>query len=139
LRSNVARAPPRPLNGITLGSHMQLALHRAAGRGDAGEVRRLLDGGAAVDEADGRPDLATTARWVEMLEEVGEDYLPKTGIGQTALMVAIRKGKRDVAELLLERGAAANATDAVGRTPLVFAVEGDQPELAESLLRREPM
>jgi ankyrin repeat protein len=38
--------------------------------------------------------------------------------------------------LLLERGAAPNAADAVGRTPLVFAVEADQPELAESLLKR---
>src|SRR5688572_17073854 len=124
------------MNADPLGSHMQLALHRAAGRGDAGEVRRLLDSGTAVDEPDGRPDPATVARCVEMLTEVGENYLPKTGIGQTALMVAVRKGKRDVAELLLERGAAPNATDAVGRTPLVFAVEADQPELAESLLRR---
>src|SRR5687768_6793971 len=109
---------------------MQLALHRAASRGDAGEVRRLLDGGAAVDEPDGRPDSATVARWVEMLNEVGEGYLPKSGIGQTALMVATRKGKREVVELLLERGASPNATDAVGRTWLVFAVEADQPELA---------
>ncbi len=72
-------------------------LFRAAAAGDAGEVARVLDEGAAVD---------------------GRDKA-----GRTPLHVALDQGHTKVAELLVERGAGIDCRDKLGNTPLHMAAE----------------
>jgi ankyrin repeat protein len=89
------------------------ALVGAAGRGDVGEVRRLLDeGGADIEGWNGR--------------------------GWTALIVAARWGHRDVVEYLLDRGANIEARGRYGDTPLFAAAREGHREVVECLLEGYP-
>jgi ankyrin repeat protein len=85
-------------------------LIKAAEAGDLEGARRALDKGASPDAAFGRA---------------------------TALSVAAFFGRREVVELLLDRGAAIDAGDAEkGATPLFQAVMGLEPEMARLLVER---
>ncbi|HEY6273756.1 MAG TPA: ankyrin repeat domain-containing protein [Terriglobales bacterium] len=57
--------------------------------------------------------------------------------GKTPLHLAAESGRKDIAELLLTKGAAANLTDHHGRTPLHLAALGDHKEMAELLLAHQ--
>lgn len=98
----------------------------AARRGDASEVRRLLDGGAAVNGRDqngwsalhracfkGRSEVA------RVLLEEGVDVNGEDDDGYTALHCAVEAGHGDVVELLVKKGADVNARTGKG----VAAVE----------------
>jgi ankyrin repeat protein len=81
------------------------------GRGDVGEVRRLLD-------------------------EEGADIEGRGGCGRTALRLAASTGKRDVVECLLDRGADIEARDEYGRTALIAAASRGHRVVVECLLDR---
>jgi len=85
-------------------------LHLAVQAGDATTVRRLLDGGAAVD--------------------------PPDDLGRTPLHYAAIAGNVDVAGLLLDRGADPNARAAYQMTPLHYASMLGRAEMAGLLVRR---
>ena len=71
--------------------HGWTALHRAAQKGDVGEVERLLASGALVDARSAALNLFTTP-----------------------LIVAARHNRFDVVRLLLSHGADINACDVIG-------------------------
>jgi len=85
-------------------------LHEAAYAGNLEAVRRLLDGGTAVDV----PDLE----------------------GRTPLMWASFNGHTAVNALLLENGAAINAREVNGRTALMYASSGPFAETVILLLEK---
>ncbi|HEX9578743.1 MAG TPA: ankyrin repeat domain-containing protein [Myxococcales bacterium] len=83
----------------------------AARAGDAAKVRSLVDSGANIEE--------------------------RAGVnGWTPLMHAIHNDHPDVALLLLELGADANARANRGTTPLMLAAPEGQVEVVKALLRR---
>ena len=88
-------------------------LHSATRRGDLEAVRRLLDSGRLVNAQD------------------DED-------GTTALMVAVRQDKKDMAALLLERRANVDLQNRFGRSALMTAVckRYGEKVMAELLLER---
>jgi len=85
-------------------------LHDVAWTGDARKARLLIDRGAALDAID-------------------EEYR------STPLGFAARWGKRDVAALLLERGANVGAAAAPWATPLAWARMKGHTEIERDLLR----
>ncbi|MBR6020971.1 MAG: alpha/beta fold hydrolase [Kiritimatiellae bacterium] len=89
-------------------------LHQAAAYGDAGRVRECLDAGADVNGRN--PDF-----------------------GSTALMLAAAGNYREIANLLLERGARIDIADHGGRTAETWADERHNEELADFLRSRRPL
>jgi ankyrin repeat protein len=85
-------------------------IHSAVWNGDLEGVQAELDNGVDVDEKD---DL-----W-----------------GRTPLHIAAEEGHKEIAELLIAKGASVNAQNVGGLTPLDFAIIGKQPETAD-LLRK---
>ena len=53
--------------------------------------------------------------------------------GTTALMMAVREHRLDVAELLLRRGADVSRSNEAGLTALSYAEQGNETELAQWL------
>jgi len=53
--------------------------------------------------------------------------------GLTPLHLAAINGQRNIAEMLIARGAGLNARDKSGHTPLSWAMEKNQPALVELL------
>ncbi len=89
------------------------ALHRAAGAGNAEEVRRILaDENAVVD--------------------VNE----KDGDGETPIFHAVRGGNLEVVKLLAEHGAALDAREPLGATPLHYAAGFGRKEILAFLLEK---
>ena len=101
-------------------------LHFAAARGQAAEVRRLLDGGAAVDarSAEERTPLYEAAKrgrleCVRLLVERGASIAAQEGtFGFTPLHVASEHKHIEVVRYLLSHGADVNARNSWGQTPL---------------------
>ena len=141
----------------TTGRHAETPLHAAAGRGDVPMATYLLEKGARVDVVDvdgytplhacarynvkGRPSKSTEAGRNEvarMLLDRGAAVDATThSIRATALHNAAFEGNVRLVELLLARGADANAATTQGMTPLhyaTFAGSGDDPRIAELLL-----
>ncbi len=96
------------------------ALGHAAGAGKLDCVRALLDAGADPNLRMSllQPDSITT------LEHRGE----------TALMMAAKRGYAELASLLLQRGADARLTDWLGDDPLLMAYEGKHAETEKLLI-----
>jgi ankyrin repeat protein len=65
---------------------------------------------------------------------IGVELEIKDSAGDTALIIAVRRGNQDIAVILLERGANIEAIDKLGRTALYIAVAGYHPEVLETLL-----
>lgn len=84
----------------------------AAYRGDTTELSRLLDSGAAVN-----------ARYLRGAEAFAADHLFMLVCTQswTALHAAALKGRVEIIQLLLDRGANMEASDEFGGTPLLYA------------------
>ena len=101
-------------NVTTDGGHTPLYCvgNECSGPGGASVVRALVQEGARVDACDG----------------------VKHG---TALHMAARRGNTDVAEALLDCGAAIEARDSLGDTPLRRAVNCNKTEVAALLLSRD--
>lgn len=104
-------------------------LHFAAARGQTPEVRRLLDGRAAVDarSAEGRTPLYEAAKRgrlesVQLLVERGASLTAQENTaGFTPLHVASERKHLEVVRYLLSRRAEVNARNSWGQTPLYQA------------------
>jgi len=141
----------------TTGRHAETPLHAAAGRGDVSMAMYLLEKGARVDvvDVDGYTPLHACARYnakggpprsteagrnevARMLLDHGAAVNARTySIRATALHDAAFEDNVGLVELLLARGADANAATTQGMTPLhyaTFAGSGDDPRIAELLL-----
>ncbi|OCL37154.1 hypothetical protein BCR15_11885 [Tessaracoccus lapidicaptus] len=107
----------------------------AARRGDAGEVSRLLDGGAEVSPSL-VPEMAGLRQWgvVRALVERGA----AVDVGNPcALHYAVAAGELESVELLLEHGADSELTDAqFGMTPAVWADHFGHGDLSAHLRGR---
>ena len=71
----------------------------------------------------------------ELLLSRGADVERRTRGGDTALLLALREGKHDMATWLLDRGARAEAVDARSRTVLFLAVTSGYPDVGRLLER----
>ena len=101
-------------------------LHAAAWNGDAGEVRRLVRGGANVNTAS---DFGTTplhsaamksnVEVIKVLLELGATLEARDSLGRTPLIVAaeVNPQPKSVIETLLSAGASSEAKDKFGKTP----------------------
>ncbi|KAL3298354.1 37s ribosomal protein rsm22 [Colletotrichum asianum] len=118
------------------------ALALAAESGYLTISKTLIEGGANVNTTD--HDLDTPINLaasrghtsvVELLLEHSADLeLANTLDGWTPLMQAVHHGNEEMAKLLLEKGAKANAKDNHGRTPLFIAIDSHRSSLVPALL-----
>ena len=79
---------------------------------------------------------ASDAEMVKSLINKLEYRFEQSNAGDTLLHEATIKGKKEVVELLIAKGADINAKDKDGQTPLHAAVNGGYKELAELLIAR---
>ena len=120
------------------------ALHWAAYRGDAAEVKRLLAAGANVADTNayGVTALAIAAETgntdiIRLLLAAGANVESPTGDGQTALMSVARTGNVEAAQLLIRRGANVNAAEQFGgQTALMWAAARRHPDMVKLLVAK---
>jgi len=118
-------------------------LHDAVRAGGLGEVAKLIEGGADVQEVDflsGSPlHIAATknmAAIAQALLDAGADpNAIEYGNGDTPLHWAALAGSLDAISLLAENGADLDASNDNGGKPLHYAAEGRQPEAIMLLSR----
>jgi ankyrin repeat protein len=109
---------------------LRVGLREAALLGETETIRALLDGGAAVDDADskGRTALGLAVQAghgeaARLLLDRGADVNGKTSnlVGGTPLMMAAMRGDGDMVRLLIERGADVTARNRVGMSAVKIA------------------
>lgn len=98
------------------------ALVEAAGGSHVETVRCLLQAGVNVNARDVTSNMETPLHRavskygktavVNILIESGADLEAQNSKGETALVIAVRRGRMDISQLLLERGADPNAVEA---------------------------
>ncbi|CAL1299466.1 unnamed protein product [Larinioides sclopetarius] len=71
---------------------------------------------------------------VQRLFSIGDINIKATQNGQTALMLAVSHGKKDIVKLLLDAGAEVNLQDKDGSTALMCAAEHGHIEIVKMLL-----
>ncbi|MBQ2621753.1 MAG: ankyrin repeat domain-containing protein [Thermoguttaceae bacterium] len=125
-------------------SHGDNVLHYAALKGDLDWVKRIVEMGADVNEADnnGRTPLLFAAikgklALVEYLAQQGADVNVKDPDKKTALHFAAEVGALDLVKWLVEKGLDVNAKDNdIGKKAvLLYAVESDSLELVQWLVQ----
>ncbi|MBL8711736.1 MAG: ankyrin repeat domain-containing protein [Alphaproteobacteria bacterium] len=118
-------------------------LRKAAKRGDAAEITRLLDAGANIDNADGFWG-NTALGWaadqghihcVRLLLERGARIDPVNALGWSPLVNAVVSNHGEIVDLLLEKGASITLKDGSGRTPLDNALNYKMKDMVERLNR----
>jgi len=117
-------------------------LQWAVYRNDVAEVKRLINAGAKVDEAnnyDATPmQMAAAtgnAQIIKVLLDAGANADSPNDEGQTALMEVARTGNVEAAKLLLGRGARVNARERWGsQTALMWASARRHPRMMELLI-----
>lgn len=116
-------------------------LRKAAKRGDAAEITRLLDAGADINDAGGFWG-NTALGWaadqghlhcVRLLLERGAKIDATNSLGWSPLVNAIVSNHGEIVDLLLEKGASITLKDATDRTPLDNAVNYKMKEMAARL------
>jgi ankyrin repeat protein len=124
------------------------ALHIASQRGHAAVMRLLLKDEPPLDLGSGWGKVMFTEATGRRSDEVLVVLLDKAADfevairdvekmwGNTALHVAIEKGLNDTAQLLLEKGADANAKSDDGQTALHIAVKEGREALVQLLLEK---
>ncbi len=118
-------------------------LRKAAKRGDAVEMTRLLDAGADINATGGfwgNTALGWSAdqghlHCVRLLLERGAKIDEPNSLGWSPLVNAIVSNHVPIVELLLEKGASVTDKDASGRTPFDNAVNYRMKTMAELLNR----
>ena len=123
-------------------------LHWAAGMRELGVVQSLLKAGADISALDGDGRTALhIARDEAILSILVRNHGAAAGLldlaahnGRTALMDAVRAGRKACAHVLLAAGAQAQARDADGESVLEAAREqwGPQDELVLDMLQQTP-
>jgi len=111
-RLDVARtlvAHGADLDAVNVSNHGRTPLHMAARRARKDFVSLMLDHGADGD-------------------------IPNTRFSWTPLMEAMLSGRRDIAELLIQREVDVAARDVDGKTPLHLAVWLNSPDLVRMLI-----
>ncbi|MCW5694975.1 MAG: ankyrin repeat domain-containing protein [Pseudolabrys sp.] len=120
------------------------ALIDAAGRGDAGAVRRLLGEGASVAARDGQgrtallaathaaPGVGTEA--ARLLIAAGADVNAKDRIEDSPYLYAAAEGRNDILKMTLAHGADLKSTNRYGGTGLIPAAHHGHPETVRILL-----
>ena len=119
LLSKGAKPDTRTEGGVT-------ALHLAARNGYESVVKALLAAGAPVN--------AKNTKQEDHPAPLGYLHYRLAHSGQTPLHLAASAGFTGVVELLLAKGADADAVDDPGRTPLSYAVEGHYQLVVQLLL-----
>jgi len=123
---------------------MDNELHKAAYRGDAAEVRRLIEeAGADVTAPEGRDNetaLHVAARHgrkkaCRILIEAGSNVAATEFQGRTPLHLATVVGYDKIVRILLKAGATCNIADDWGRTPLHEAAHWGHEKAAAILLQ----
>jgi ankyrin repeat protein len=123
------------------GASAQSEIADAAMRGDAAEVRRLLQGGFAVNGA--QADGATALHWAayhgdadlaKVLLDAGADASAANRNGSTPLWLAASQGDAALVATLLEGGADANEALPLGRRPLMLAARSGSVDAVRALL-----
>jgi ankyrin repeat protein len=117
------------------------ALHRAAMRDDADEVKRLLAAGASA-KAENRYGVTALSlactngneAIVRALLAAGADANTTLRGGETALMTAARVGRVGPVRALLEAGAKVDAKDRKGQTAIMWAAADGQAEVVKALI-----
>jgi ankyrin repeat protein len=124
------------------------AINFAASRGDAAEVKALLDAGADVNhpfhDVKGYTPLADAAwgghvKMAELLLDRGADVAAASDPYGTPLHIAAKRGDAAMVSLLLSRGAnpRAGEGDAKATTPLHLAAGGGHHEVVALLLEKK--
>jgi Raf kinase inhibitor-like YbhB/YbcL family protein len=128
------------LTGVTAAAQTE-SLSDAVLYGRANDVRRLIAGGASVDEMDatGMTPLMVAASQGEtaiarLLIGAKADVNAASQDGSTALMRAASANRLDVMKLLMASGASVNAKTSGGMTPLMVAAFGGYAGAVKTLL-----
>jgi len=118
------------------------ALIVAAGRGDAGEVKRLLGQGASVRAADeGGVTALIAAAYrnhldaARLLVEAGADVNAQDRTRQSAFLITTSEGYLDLLRLTLRAGADVHRTDSYNGTGLIRAADRGHFEVIRELLK----
>ena len=119
-------------------------LIRAAGQGDIGTVRELLEKGANVnmkDNESGWTPLMSAAfsgniDIVKLLIKKGSRVNAQDKFSWTPLMIASRSGHADIARVLLDAGADVNAKTGTGYTSLMAASKQGHADIVKLLLAK---
>jgi uncharacterized protein len=118
------------------------ALITAAGDGDTGSVRRLLQEGASVHAADERGVTALIAaayrnhvEVARLLVRAGADVDRQDRTRQSAFLIATSDGYVDLLRLTLEAGADVHGTDSYNGTGLIRAADRGHVDVIRELLK----
>ncbi len=117
-------------------------LMRAA-EGDVAVVKFLADTGADVNRKNDAGETAlmkavesfheTNISSVKYLVERGADVNAVNGKGETALILAAKRGRADMAGVLIEHGSTLSVKDKDGKSAWSYAVEGENPAVVSLL------
>ena len=119
-------------------------LIRAAGQGDSGTVREILEKGANVNTRDRESGwtplmsaaLSGNSDIVRLLIEKGAHVNAQDKFSWTPLMIASRSGHADIVRVLLDAGADVNAKTGTEYTALMAAAKQGHAEIVKLLLAR---
>ena len=118
-------------------------LIEASTKGDSLAAKKLISGGANINEPDSKGDTplihairSGNIETAKYLIEVGADIKVKDKQGSDALICAAEYGQIEIVTILLNRGANIESKDNTSSTPLAYAVASGHYDIIEYLLNR---